>query len=107
GGFNQIIERNTDKLMNRTANRPLPQSRMGLTEAYVAAFIMGIAGISLLWVKTNPLCGMLSAISLLLYVLVYTPMKPKTSWAVFVGAIPGAMSPMLGYIAAGHCNSIY
>ena len=106
GGFNQIIERDIDKLMNRTANRPLPQSRMGLTEAYIAAFVMGIAGVTLLWIKTNPLCAVLSAVSLLLYVLVYTPMKPKTSWAVFVGAIPGAMSPMLGYIAAGNGSSI-
>jgi len=106
GGFNQIIERDIDKLMGRTANRPLPQNRMSLTESYIIASLMGIAGVAVLWVKTNPLCGLLSAISFLLYVLAYTPLKPKTAWAVFVGAIPGAMSPMLGYIAAGNGDKI-
>lgn len=105
-GFNQIIERDSDKLMTRTATRPLPQNRMSLTEAYIAASVMGLAGIILLWFKMNPLCGMFSAISLLLYVLAYTPMKQKSPWAVFVGAFPGAMPPMLGYIAAGNGTSI-
>jgi protoheme IX farnesyltransferase len=105
-GFNQIIERDLDKLMKRTAVRPLPQNRMSLTEAYIAAFAMGITGIVLLWIKMNPLCGVFSALSLLLYVLAYTPMKQKSAWAVFVGAFPGAMPPMLGYIAAGNGTSI-
>ena len=105
-GFNQIIERDLDKLMSRTANRPLPQNRMSLTEAYIVASLMGIAGVVLLWFKMNPLCGIFSAISLLLYVLVYTPLKQRTPWAVFVGAIPGAMPPMLGYIAAGNGERI-
>lgn len=105
-GFNQIIERDLDKLMTRTAGRPLPQSRMSLTEAYIAASIMGVAGIALLWFKMNPLCGMFSAVSLLLYVLAYTPMKQRSPWAVFVGAFPGAMPPMLGYIAAGNGTEI-
>lgn len=105
-GFNQIIERNLDKLMTRTAQRPLPQNRMSLTEAYIASFLMGIAGIAILWLQMNPLCGIFSAVSLLLYVLAYTPMKQKSPWAVFVGAFPGAMPPMLGYIAAGNGTSI-
>lgn len=105
-GFNQIFERDLDKLMARTANRPLPQNRMGLTEAYIAATVMGIAGISILWFKMNPLCGMFSGISLILYALVYTPMKQKSPWAVFVGAFPGAMPPLLGYIAAGNGDSV-
>lgn len=105
-GFNQIIERDLDKLMARTANRPLPQKRMSLTEAYIAASLMGIAGIAILWFKMNALCGMFSAISLLLYTLAYTPMKQKSPWAVFVGAFPGALPPMLGYIAAGNGESI-
>jgi protoheme IX farnesyltransferase len=105
-GFNQIIERDLDKLMTRTAQRPLPQNRMSLTEAYIAASVMGILGILILWFQMNPLCGMFSAISLLLYVLAYTPMKQKSPWAVFVGAFPGAMPPMLGYIAAGNGTSI-
>jgi len=105
-GFNQIIERDLDKLMSRTANRPLPQNRMSLTEAYIAASLMGIIGVGLLWIKMNPLTGMLSGVSLLLYALAYTPLKQKTSWAVFIGAIPGAMPPMLGYIAAGTGDKI-
>ena len=105
-GFNQIIERDTDKLMTRTADRPLPQNRMSLTEAYIAASVMGLVGVALLWFKMNPLCGMFSAISLLLYVLAYTPMKQRSPWAVFVGAFPGAMPPMLGYIAAGNGTEI-
>ncbi|HWY97476.1 MAG TPA: heme o synthase [Bacteroidia bacterium] len=106
GGLNQIIERDSDKLMSRTADRPLPQNRMNLTEAYIVAFLMGIAGITVLWVKTNTLCATLSFISWVLYAFVYTPLKKKTPWAVFVGAIPGAMSPMLGYIAAGAGDKI-
>jgi protoheme IX farnesyltransferase len=105
-GFNQIIERDLDKLMKRTAGRPLPQNRMSVTEATIAASIMGLAGVILLWIKMNPLCGMFSGISLVLYVLAYTPMKQKSSWAVFVGAFPGAMPPMLGYIAAGNGHEI-
>lgn len=105
-GFNQIMERDLDKLMNRTANRPLPQKRMSLTEAYIVASLMGLFGVSLLWIKMNPLTGMLSAVSLILYTLAYTPMKQKSPWAVFVGAIPGAMPPMLGYIAAGDGKGI-
>jgi protoheme IX farnesyltransferase len=105
-GFNQIIERDLDKLMTRTANRPLPQNRMGLTEAYIAASLMGLGGVLILWFQMNPLCGAFSAISLLLYVLAYTPMKQKSPWAVFVGAFPGAMPPLLGYIAAGNGSEV-
>jgi protoheme IX farnesyltransferase len=105
-GFNQIIERDLDKLMSRTAQRPLPQNRMSLTEAYIAAFLMGIVGVAVLWFQMNMLCGIFSAVSLLLYVLAYTPMKQKSPWAVFVGAFPGAMPPMLGYIAAGNGTGI-
>lgn len=105
-GFNQIIERDLDKLMTRTANRPIPQRRMSLTEAYLLAFGMGITGILILWSFMNPLCGLLSGITLLTYVFGYTPMKPLSSWAVFVGAFPGAMAPLIGYIAAGSGNGI-
>jgi protoheme IX farnesyltransferase len=98
--FNQIIERDTDKLMERTKDRPLPAGRMSVAEASVFALVMGISGIYILWIFMNPLCGMLSALSLLLYTLVYTPAKRITSFSVFIGAIPGAFPPLLGYIAA-------
>jgi protoheme IX farnesyltransferase len=99
-GFNQIIERNLDKLMSRTANRPLPTGRMSLTEAYVISIVFGIAGIAILWYFMNPLSGLLGTLALFLYTVVYTPLKKKTPFAVFVGAFPGAIPPMLGWIAA-------
>ncbi len=98
--FNQVIERDLDKLMDRTKNRPLPAGRMGVVEAMVAAILMGAAGILILWFFMNPLCGLLSALSLLLYTLVYTPSKRMTPFSVFIGAIPGAFPPLLGYVAA-------
>jgi protoheme IX farnesyltransferase len=98
--FNQIIEKDLDRLMERTKNRPLPAGRMNITEAMFSAIIMGGAGILVLWIFMNPLCGLLSALSLLLYTLVYTPAKRVTPFSVFIGAIPGAFPPLLGYVAA-------
>ncbi len=98
--FNQIIEKDTDKLMDRTADRPLPSGRMSVTEATIAAVFMGVAGIYILWTGLNPLCGILSFFSLLLYTIVYTPAKKITSFSVLIGAIPGAFPPLLGWIAA-------
>jgi heme o synthase len=99
-GFNQIIERNLDKLMTRTQNRPLPQERMTTSESFILATVMGIIGIFILWKYMNPLSGILGALALVLYTIVYTPLKRITPFAVFVGAIPGAIPPMLGYVAA-------
>lgn len=99
-GFNQIIEKNLDKLMDRTQNRPLPQERMSLNESFALASIMGILGIAILWVFMNPLSGILGTIALILYTAVYTPLKQVTPFAVFVGAFPGAIPPMLGYVAS-------
>ena len=99
-GFNQIIERDLDKLMTRTANRPLPQQRMSLMEAMLLAVITGIAGIFILSFFVNPLSGILGTLALILYTVVYTPLKRKTPFAVFVGAFPGAIPPLLGYVAS-------
>lgn len=96
--INQIIEKDIDKLMTRTQNRPLPSERMSVTEAVMAAGVFGISGILLLTWKFNPVAGVLSAISLLSYAFVYTPLKRVSSVAVFVGAIPGALPPMIGYV---------
>lgn len=98
-GFNQIIERHLDKLMTRTQNRPLPSGKMTLNQAYFIASTLGILGIILLWMFINPLSGILGTLALVLYTFVYTPMKQKTPLAVFVGAFPGAIPPMLGYVA--------
>ena len=98
--INQIIERDIDKLMTRTQNRPLPTERMNILEAIMAAGVMGISVIIILTYFFNPTAGVLSAISLLSYAFVYTPLKRVTSFAVFVGAIPGALPPMIGYVCA-------
>jgi heme o synthase len=98
--INQVIERDIDKLMSRTQNRPLPAERMSSLEAIVAAGIMGISGILILTYFFNPTAGVLSAISLLAYAFVYTPLKRVSSIAVFVGAIPGALPPVIGYVCA-------
>lgn len=99
-GFNQIIERNLDKLMNRTQNRPLPQERMSINESFLLACITGISGVVILWVFMNPLSGLLGLLALILYTVVYTPLKRITPFAVFVGAFPGAIPPLLGHVAS-------
>ncbi len=98
-GFNQIMERNYDKLMDRTALRPLPDKRMSIQEALLVSILTGIAGICILWNFMNPLSGMLGLFALLSYTLAYTPLKRITPFSVFVGAIPGAIPAMLGYVA--------
>jgi len=99
-GFNEIIERDLDALMDRTKNRPLPTSKMNLTEAIVLAATFGILGIGILGYFINPMSGILGFIALVLYAAVYTPMKRKTPFAVFVGAFPGSIPTMLGCVAA-------
>lgn len=103
-GFNQIIERDLDKLMSRTQNRPLPAGRMSLTEAWIIAIVTGIAGILILTIFTNLLSGILGAVALLLYTLVYTPSKRVTPFSALIGAFPGAIPPMLGCVAATEGN---
>lgn len=99
-GFNQIIEKTFDGIMERTRMRPLPQERMSLQEAILLASSIGIIGLVILWFFLNPLSCLLSALSIALYVLAYTPLKRKTAFAVLVGAFPGAFPPLLGAIAA-------
>jgi len=97
--FNQVWEIDQDGLMGRTQNRPLPSGRMTQTRALVWAFAFGIAGIAAL-ALLNLKTAAFGALSLLLYVLIYTPLKAKSPWAVLVGAIPGAIPFMLGWVAA-------
>lgn len=98
-GFNQIIERRSDKLMLRTAERPLPQERMTVPEGLILASILGLAGIIVLWYFLNPLSAILGALAMVLYTIVYTPLKKKTPFAVFVGAFPGSIPPLIGWAA--------
>ncbi|MBN9484160.1 MAG: protoheme IX farnesyltransferase [Bacteroidetes bacterium 43-93] len=98
--INQILEREGDAMMKRTMIRPLPDQRMGLTEAWIIAIAAGLSGVLLLGLYFNALTGILSLISLLLYAFAYTPMKRVHPIAVLIGAIPGAMPPLLGWAAA-------
>ncbi len=99
-GFNQIIEKDLDKLMDRTKERPMPTEVLTVNEAFIFCTLSGVAGTILLWVYTNPLCGILGFISMVLYALVYTPLKRKTPFSVFVGAFPGALPTLIGGVAA-------
>ncbi len=98
--INQIIEKDLDKVMTRTKNRPLPTERISVSEAVVFIAFVLITSIIILWIYTNPLTVMLSIVSMLLYSFVYTPLKRVGPIAVFVGAIPGALPPLLGWVAA-------
>ena len=97
--FNQIIEKDLDALMNRTKNRPIPSGRMSVTTAFIIASVFTVAGVVILY-TINKQTAMFGAISIFLYTCVYTPLKTKTPLAVFVGAIPGAIPFMLGWVAA-------
>lgn len=97
--YNQIIEKDLDALMDRTKNRPIPAGRMTVRTAFIIATIFTILGIAILY-YINPQTAMFGAISIFLYTCAYTPLKTKTPLAVFVGAIPGAIPFMLGWVAA-------
>lgn len=98
--INQIIERDLDAVMVRTMNRPLPTSRLSVQEAIVFAAICLISGTTILIFFTTPITTLLSLLSMVLYSFIYTPLKRVGPIAVFVGAIPGALPPLLGWTAA-------
>lgn len=97
--FNQVIERDLDALMQRTKGRPLPMGQISVNNALILGFSFVIAGLTFLYL-INPLCAMLGAISIFIYACLYTPLKLITPLSVFVGAIPGAIPFMLGWVAA-------
>ena len=100
--FNQIIEKDLDALMDRTKNRPLPSERMTNQTAFIFGSALTILGLIILY-NVNPKTAMFSAISIFMYVSLYTPLKTITPLSVFVGAFPGAIPFMLGWVAAtGH-----
>jgi protoheme IX farnesyltransferase len=97
--INQIIERDLDKLMKRTSNRPLPTGRLSVNEAVAYTLGLMVAGTAVMVLYVNVLSAALSLFSLLLYGFAYTPLKQKSSFAVFVGAFPGAFPPLIGWAA--------
>ncbi|MDT0293457.1 heme o synthase [Mesonia ostreae] len=103
--FNQIIERDLDVLMNRTKNRPIPSGRMSVNKALFIGSTLAGLGLAILY-YINPITSMFGAISIFLYVSVYTPLKTRTPLSVFVGAFPGAIPFMLGWVAATGSFSI-
>ena len=98
-GLNQIFERDTDAQMERTKDRPLPAGRMTVKQAIFWSILAGVLGIGCLY-QLNEIAALLGVIALVIYAFVYTPLKSKTSLCVFIGAIPGALPPMIGYVAA-------
>jgi protoheme IX farnesyltransferase len=98
--LNMYLERDVDALMSRTRNRPLPAGRLQPEIALGFGIACAVISVPLLAIRVNPLTGFLAALSLVLYVLAYTPLKRRSTAALMVGAIPGAMPPLLGWTAA-------
>ena len=98
--INQVFEKDLDKLMTRTEDRPLPTGRISPNEAWVFCVVLGAAGLFLLTHYFNPLTAALSLLSLILYGFIYTPLKTVSPVCVAVGALPGALPPLIGWVAA-------
>jgi heme o synthase len=98
--LNQWYERDADRKMRRTAMRPLPSGKMTARNAMLFGIALSIAGFLELWLAVNLLSGLIGAFTLASYLFLYTPMKQRTWWSTTVGAIPGAMPPMIGFAAA-------
>ena len=104
--INQILEKDLDKLMKRTAQRPLPIGALSIVEAAVFCCVIGVTGITLLAFYFNTLTAVLALMSLIIYGFVYTPLKRISPICVLVGAIPGGLPPLLGWVAATGVISI-
>ena len=97
--LNQLMERDADARMRRTAARPLPAGRLRPFEALVFGLLLSIGGGTYLWLAVNPLASVLALATLVSYLLIYTPLKKQTPWCTFIGAFPGAMPPLIGWAA--------
>ncbi len=105
--FNQILEKEQDGIMKRTQNRPLVQNKLSITQAFFIATFIGVIGFVTLYFGAFPIVGVFGLASLILYAFIYTPSKRFTSFCVFIGAIPGALPPLIGYMAGtGEIDSI-
>jgi len=98
--LNQWFEREADRYMRRTAHRPLPAGRLPATRALWFGIVLSLAGFVELWLGANRLAGLIGAFTLAVYLFCYTPLKQRTWWFTTVGAIPGALPPIIGYAAA-------
>lgn len=104
--INQVVEKDTDALMKRTAKRPVASGRMSVTEGYAFAIITGIIGVVMLWYYFNFTSAALAAFSLFLYAFIYTPLKKVNSISVLVGAVPGALPCLIGWTAGFYGDTI-
>jgi protoheme IX farnesyltransferase len=104
--LNQLYERDTDALMRRTRLRPLPDGRVGPDDARIFGASLSLAGLALLAVTTNLMAAGLAVATLVIYLVIYTPMKRRSSASTLVGAIPGALPPLIGWAAASGSVSI-
>lgn len=100
GALNQWLEREVDRRMARTQNRPLPSGAVSPQAALIFGLSLGIVGSTLVWLGANPLAGVLTVATLVSYLLVYTPLKRITTWNTLIGAVPGALPPLIGWAAA-------
>ena len=98
--LNQVYERDTDALMRRTRLRPLPDGRVASTEAAIFGFVLSAGGLALLATRANALAALLAFATLVTYLAIYTPMKLRTPLATLVGAVPGALPPLIGWTAS-------
>jgi protoheme IX farnesyltransferase len=98
--LNQVSERDIDGQMERTRQRPLPEGRMTTTEGIITGVALAAFGIVLLWMGTNALAAAIAFATLAIYVWIYTPLKRRSSLATIVGAVPGALPPLIGWAAA-------
>jgi len=97
--INQVVERDTDALMKRTADRPIAAARMSVSEGWAFAVVTGLTGVFILWYFFNGLSAGLAAFSLFLYAFIYTPLKKVNAISVLVGAVPGALPCLIGWAA--------
>lgn len=98
--FNQVAERDLDALMHRTRSRPLPLGGISPAAGQLFATVLSIAGLIVLALGANPLAAAVALATLVSYAWIYTPLKRRTPWAVLVGAVPGALPPVIGWAAA-------
>jgi protoheme IX farnesyltransferase len=109
--LNQVQERDTDRLMERTRDRPVAVGRMTVGHANTLGGIFTLAGLLLLWFGTNRTAALVALLTTVFYVAIYTPLKKRTSLSTVVGAVPGALPPLIGWREArwtarrGHCSS--
>ncbi len=104
--LNMFLERNTDAMMPRTQNRPLPAHRLPPRTALLTGLGLGLSGFLILWFAVNPLTGLLCALAYVSYTLIYTPLKKRTSLAFVIGTLPGAIPALMGWTAAANSISL-